>query len=270
MGKEMASSNKSPRGEHVESQAVVPDEFEPWGITTNRAVKMVGGKERKVVVYDGTPLLGLRDGEEFEIAPFLGDATMYSRFSDWEESTKDRGRTAVMYDGQPIGFTSIPSKEVKAIAKKGYSIRLKAVCLGDLDGYPGIKEVVAMTPDFISVESVVVRALLDDLGAPQECPVLHYNEYDEEDFSQIATRNSWVFDEARIEVIPPEGKSKAKPHLAIYSKKRLVSEVAAKNSYYQDLLDITDSGDRLLVTAKRCEKSMGDGSYYHIAVYHWS
>lgn len=250
------------------AQARRTDSFESWGITTERVFDFSGECERKVVVYDGEPLAGLREGEVFELRPFLGDAKMFSRFSDYVHSTKD-GDVALMYQGTPVGFCSLPVKEVKALAKKGVSISVKGVCNGDLAGYKGIKDIVAMTKfDRLFANDVLELIAIGDLGAPEYCPVLDYNEYDEDDFMEIATRKYWLFKDARLEIVQPERKT-AKPRVVIMSGKKMVSKVEPKNkTYYDEMMAIAESGEKVVVSATRCEGS-GDKSYYHISVYHW-
>ena len=244
------------------------DTFTPWGFETNRVYDFSGDYERNVIVYDGVPFSHLNRGDEFDLTPFLGDGVMFSRFSDYRHSTRDSNDCILMYNGCPIGFCSIPPKEIKTLAKKGIAIKFKGVCLGDLEGYEGIKNIVAKTKSWLFANNVLESIKIEELGAPCNCPTLDYNEYDEADYAEIATRNYWFFENAILEVIQPERKD-VKPKVIIRSGKKQVSKIEAKNrTYYNEVMDIAKCNEKIAVAAKRCSGA-DDKDFYHITIYHW-
>ena len=94
-----------------------------------------------------------------------------------------------------------------------------------------------------------------------------YNVYDEKSIKNFAMRDSWVFSDARIEMIPTPKGSSAKPHIGIYSSDGvLVSETAAKDGHYNGLLEFMGRYGCFTVQATRTQSRINDGSYYRIEI----
>ena len=172
---------------------------------------------------------------------------------------------AVMYDGRVFGFADFRKERVLDAAKLGYALRFEAKCHGMLEGYVGIKEMTALVPGRFYLHDWIPGAE-DDRPMRDREYVFHYNEYDAEDYANLATRNKWTFKGARIEMIPTPPKSSAKPHIGVYSHDgMLLSEVAAKNSYYSNLLKFMESYKSFEVKAVRKERDDGM-AYYSIDI----
>ena len=94
-----------------------------------------------------------------------------------------------------------------------------------------------------------------------------YNEYDEDDYANLATRYEWDFKNARIQMIPTPPKSTAKPHIGVYSSDgMLVSEVAAKNGYYNDLLKFMNNYGSYEVKATRNVSEFNGQVFFKIEI----
>ena len=249
------------------------DSFSAWqGIPEcEREYRFDGEKERKVIVYNGAPVSSLSAGTEIALTPYLGEGVMYSRFSDWSVNTKDCFDTIMCYKGTPIGFCSIPRGEVKTLARKGIRVSFSAKCLGDLEGYSGIKEIVLYAPAKIYADDVLGEISCYEHGATEKPQVLQYNEYDEEDYIELASKKRWQFPSAKIEFIPTPKGSSAKPHILLTSKRgKKISEVTARNSYYAELAELVRDDLAYLIQATRIDRDEEDRpAFYHICVFYW-
>ena len=242
-------------------------DLHPWALPSpTYEVVMVGDRERKVYTYDSRPLAAVKSGQSIVLEAFRGDAAMTSVHTGYYSDNFNSDDTLMMYNGQPIGFMSIPKDKVFTAAQLGYALKVNAVCRGMLEGYKGVKEIVALAPNRIYLYDWIP-------GAPDDRPLrdrdeyFSFNEYDEEDFKNIAIKDEWVFQDARIEMIPTPKGSSAKPHIGIYSSDGMqVSEVAAKNNYYNGLIDFMGKYKGFTVKATRQKSAINDGSYYRIEI----
>lgn len=241
----------------------------PWRVP---AVKMthtlVGDTERDVYIYDGRPLSSVRKGSAFELEVFRGDATMRSIYTGREDGT-DSYRVCMLYDGEPVGFVSMSLEEVRKAADSGIALRARAKCHGMVEGYKGVKDIRVTIPRKLFAEDVIADMRAMEAGAPADHGVYGYNEYDEDDFRGLAARNAWEIPSARVELIPTPKGSSAKPHVGVYMEDgTLVSEVAAKDCCYKDLVEIADGYSHYYVIARRWAKDDGSAAY-HIRILYW-
>ena len=193
----------------------------------------------------------MRKGQSVTVELFRGDGFMTSTATGYRHEVGEFDDCMVLYEGQPIGFVSFPVDKLRRAAELGYAIKLNATCQGMLEGYKGIKGMDALMPS---------RFYLHDWipGAEDDRPIwmrenyFKYNEYDVADYANIVNRPEWDFENAKLEIIPTPPKSTAKPHIGVYaSDGMLVSEVAAKNGYYNDLLKFMDKYSSFDVKATR-------------------
>lgn len=240
-------------------------QLRPWPISTPKyEVVISGDSERTIYGYDSTPLGNVGSGQIVTVELFRGDGFMTSTATGYRKETGDLDCIA-LYDGAPIGFMTFPADKLKQSAELGYAVKAKAKCHGMLEGYVGIKSMTALVPDRFYLHDWIPGAE-DDRPMRDREYVFHYNEYDAEDYANLATRNKWTFKGARIEMIPTPPKSSAKPHIGVYSHDgMLLSEVAAKNSYYSNLLKFMESYKSFEVKAVRKEGDDGM-AYYSIDI----
>ena len=241
--------------------------IKPWGYQLKGYLDVGGNHERTVYVYDGRPLANVQIGQTIPIETYCGDCRMRSIYTGAEWDSTEMGDAVVMYKDQIIGFTTIPREKVLEAAKLGYAFRFKAKCIGMLEGYDGIKEIKAITPSPFYLHGLVPGAE-DDRPLRDREYYFYYNEYDEEDYANIAIRDEWAFPNAKIEMIPTPPKSSAKPHIGVYSSDgMLISEVAAKNGYYSSLIEFMNSYSNFSVKATRRKSDINDAIFYTIEIY---
>lgn len=241
--------------------------FKPWGYKLKGFIDIDGDSERAIYVYDGRPLAGVRKGQIIPIETYCGDCRMTSIYTGMEWDSAEMGDAPVMYRDQVIGFTTIPREKVLEAAKLGYALRFKAKCMGMLEGYDNVKEIKMIAPKPFYLYGLVPDAA-DDRPLRDREYYFSYNEYDEDDFANIAKKDEWTFPDARLEMIPTPTKSSAKPHIGVYSNDgMLVSEVAAKNKYYSSMIDFMSRYKNFSVKATRRKSDINGAIFYTIEIY---
>ena len=246
-------------------------QMRPWNYSQQaEIIELDGDYENVLFTYNTEPLKGVRKGQTITVDIYRGDATLYSKYSGNTATSEEFDDVVVMYNHEPIGFAALPRDKVIEAAQMGYAFRMKAKCYGMLEDYPGVKEMKLLAPKPFYLYGLIP-------GAPDDRPkrvveaesdeYFSYNEYDTEDFKNIATKDKWVFFDAKIEIIPTPKGSKAKPHIGVYSSDgMLISEVAAKNSYYEKMLDYMNRYEAFTVKATRRASSVDDSAFYKIEI----
>ncbi len=254
----------------VRKQDVSPHSLTPWNdVRINRTVVIDGDSPRTVYVYDSGPLSNVNAGQIIEMDAFRGDAAMRSVHTGTFSSTDDRSDTCLMYDGQAVGFVSLPLGEVRKAADTGLALKIRCRVEGMLAGYSGVKEVVAFLPQRVYASDIIDQDNALKAGVPANAESVEYHEYDEADYQDLLPRDEWEFMGARLQYLPvPEG-SRAKPHVAVVSDEgMMISRVTARNSYYKDLVTAMDAATNFYVSARRWTRHDGQPAY-RIVVRYW-
>lgn len=243
-----------------------PYNLKPWDILApEHEIVFPLEFERKVYVYDSGPVSRLRMGEQIILEAFRGDGSMKSVHTGTMRTNGEFDDTIMLYNGVPIGFAEIPREKVKAAAKMGYALKFHGACCGFVPGYNGVKNIVISCPRRIYLYDCIPGAK-DDRPLSMRDDAIVYNEYDEEDYINLVTRDKWTFRGAKMEIVPPPPKSQAKPHVRLVSSRGVkISEVAAKNHYYGQMVHLAETFRKFDVKATR--RITDDGrAYYHIEV----
>ena len=246
-------------------------QMRPWNCPQHaEIIELNGDYENIIYTYNSEPLKGVRKGQTIEVDVYRGDAVLCSQHSCTIADSEEWEDTVIMYNNEPFGFSSFPRDKVLEAAQMGYAFRMKAKCYGMLEDYPGVKEMKLLAPNPFYLYGLIP-------GAPDDRPkrvveaesdeYFSYNEYDAEDFKNIATKDKWVFFDAKIEIIPTPKGSSAKPHIGVYSSDgMLISEVAAKNGYYGKMIDYMNKYETFTVKATRRASSVDDSAFYKIEI----
>lgn len=242
------------------------DYMAPWPLPAPKyEVILRGDYERAVYTYDSRPFLNMRDDQQFLLELFRGEGGITSVHTGYYKDTVSSGDTLVLYEGRPIGFTSIPKDKVYQAASMGYTLKIPAICRGWLEGYSGVKEIKALTPQRVYLVEWI-RGAADDRPLWNRDDYFSYNERDGSDFANLVSKPLWVFPNAKISIIPTPKGSSAKPHIGLYSSDGMqFSEVYARNGYYKDLLEFSNRFDAFDVRATR-QISEDESIYYKIEI----
>ena len=158
--------------------------------------------------------------------------------------------------------------------KKGYVLSFKATCHGMVEGFKDVKDITIKGPERLWADDFIAKIKARELGAPENVEVLQFNIYKPEDFKEIATRSTWQFPNARIEVRESENK-KAKPVVSLYGEDGMpICTVRARQKAYSSLCDIAENYKSYYIRAQRCKKDImlpdeNEDTYYHIELMYW-
>ena len=242
-------------------------QLKPWPLATPKyEVVISGDKERDIYSYDSRPLKGIRKGQVITVELFRGEGFMTSTDTGYCHDMQEFNDCIVLYEGSPIGFITFPIDKLKRSAELGYAIKLNAMCYGMLEGYNGIKRMAALVPQRFYLHDWIPGAE-DDRPISEHENYFSYNEHDEEDYANLTSRYEWDFKNARLQLIPTPPKSSAKPHIGVYSSDgMLISEVAAKNGYYKELLKFMENYNSYDVKATRNISELNGNVYFKIEI----
>lgn len=239
----------------------------PWPLPVpSYEVVISGDCERHIYNFDSRPLKGVRKGQVVTLELFRGEGSMTSTATGYYHDMKEFNDCIVLYEGAPIGFITFPADKLKRAAELGYAIKINAKCYGMLEGYEGIKDMAALVPQYFNLYDWIPGAE-DDRPIWKRENYFKYYEYDEEDYANLTSRYEWEFKDAKIQMIPTPPKSTAKPHIGVYSAEgMLISEVAAKNGYYGDLIKYMESYSSFDVYATRNVSDMNGKPFFKIEI----
>jgi len=243
------------------------DYMEQWNTAAPKyEVFLTGTYERKIYTYDSVPLANVKDGQTVVLEAFRGDGAMVSAHTGYRSDTAETGDTMLLYEGQPIGFTSIPREKVMQAARLGYALKMHGICRGFVEGYKGVKEMKALTPDHVYLYDWIPGAVYDRPFERTES-YFQYYERDKTDYMNLLSRDIWFFNNARIEMIPtPEGSS-AKPHIGVYTQDgEKISEVSARNACYYGFIEFLRKYTSFDVRATKEPDSCIEGICYSIEI----
>lgn len=241
-----------------------------WNIKEpTRAVILDGERSVTLYVYNPQPFENVAVGQRLELETVRGDVGMTSQFTGETWHTKKENDVAIAYNGIIVGISRLDGKAVKEAAKKGYSVFVAARCDGYLQSFGNMKEINLYVPYDMDVNTPIERDKARQLGARGIVDIKRITLTDESHYQELATRNYWEFPHAKMELVPIEGKPKAKPNLEIYSEKgKLFMTVGNRRKLYGELLDLKEQYSEFYFFAYR--KDSYDGrAYYDVDLLYW-
>lgn len=119
-----------------------------------------GSQTGNIYVYDGAPLAGIRDGEEFVAGTILTPMTMTS-VATGTVFEGDEGSICFTYGGKPVGFLGTKrSAQLLDVAKR-HDGHVSFWCRRDGDYMPGIPKLLPLFPDdawfYADEEGIIVE-----------------------------------------------------------------------------------------------------------------
>lgn len=132
----------------------------PQTLTPKDFIMPKGSQTGNIYVYDGAPLAGIRDGEEFVAGTILTPMTMTS-VATGTVFEGDEGSICFTYGGKPVGFLGTKrSAQLLDVAKR-HDGHVSFWCRRDGDYMPGIPKLLPLFPDdawfYADEEGIIVE-----------------------------------------------------------------------------------------------------------------
>lgn len=234
------------------------------GLVEGGAAQLVlsGDCERRVYVYHGKPLKGIRPGKSFDAEVVTKPTKLVSDLNGDVWDTTNDG-VALAYKGKPFGATSTIAKTLKELAANGRDVRVRCKMTGWYA--PGIPEIVLTIPEpdeiFAWVDACkgLGKEISFEERHSEECEsaASMLRERDRlarmcgvelptgvEGFALYVEDSEWAGKRTRCrkrvetstELMEVPASSSAKPHISVFVDGVKVAELSARNSNYRDAL----------------------------------
>lgn len=214
---------------------------------TLKPLLLSGCEERKVYVYDGSPLKSIKKHERIVLHATADEITMISAETGgvWSTSDEDSSACALLYNGKPIGFMSSYGGILQELCKRGFDVQIDAMRTGSYS--PIIPEIKAYMPSYQEVKGLLdsrqkamnegrlVKFNIKESAFKQEFDVANKQFVRSEGAPDFVVGSISISGDTRmIEV--PKG-SRAKPHILLLDKEIPVTEIAATCGAYSTMTD---------------------------------
>ena len=242
-------------------------QMRPWNCPRpQRQILLNGNYENRTYIYNTAPIRGIRAGQFIVVEIYVGDATMYSKYSGNTGDSQEYDNVVVMHNNQPIGFMNFPRDKVLEAAKMGYSLRFNARCDGMLENYPDVPDIKVIAPKPFSLYGNIPNAP-DDRSSKERDEYFSFYESNPKRYWMLNASDKWVFFDAKIGLIPVKEGSKAKPSIGIVTSDNLkIAEVSARRKDYKRLYEYACKYNSFTVKATKHESLFDDGDYFLIEI----
>lgn len=245
-------------------------ELLPWpGAPAVNDLVLPGGFTRTLYVYDDSPYQSATEGDTIYVEFFPGEAVLCSKASGATVDTRQENAVCYLHRGQPVGVTFSSNADLKLAHEKGIRLFAKASVGKPLAAHGGVRALTLHLPEGPNAARKMIQNYEFYQQVPQDAERISFNEWDEEDFAELADREHWAFKNVRLEYLPVPAGSSAKPHILASSEGGTkIFRLTARNSPYRPIAAALESSENFAVLADR--RIAGNGmTGYEITLLHW-